>query len=650
MGRSVFRRIFPRLSRSRPRGRMPALALAGLLLAVFVPAPARADDWTTDRPADLSRFGLSSIGFEGDIPVPESELRDAIRSSTSGLLRFRAVDTDRLEGDAQRLRAYFRRLGYWKCEVDLELLFDPPHRATRAVFQIRPGKKRIVGRVTTAGNRTFAEADVLSWTRQKTGEPFDVSKTDRDRTAIENTYANRGFYEVRVTADIQAAGPDSTTIVHDLVYRIEEGPRFVVGAVRIEGNRFTKSEIIRRELTLHPGDTLSREALDESRQRLYATGYFSLVTIVPEPESSPEAVGVIVRVSERKMRFVGAGIGYGTLDQLRLSGEWGHRNLWGRGKRGSVRGLLATELFPASLVRTAVESRYVEPWLFNTRAVGSVELSYERGREFFAAGSEEYDLSLVSLRTNVSRQLTRYTRGWATLENQWAQVDARPGFQLPDSSRPVLTRSFTLTGERDRRNDYFDPTRGFFHRLIVGFSGGPLGGDADYWRGQGEGQWYRTTGRVTWAGRIRVGYEQPFGPSTFVPDRGRFKLGGPSTVRGYNYQEIGPGDFELLGNLESRVPLFWRFSFGAFLDAGNAWEDISEVRWKDFRPTNPKDDPARAATTEVRYAVGGGLRFATPVGPVRVDIARKLKILPVAPGQPDDESRWGYDFSLGHAF
>jgi len=645
-------RSFPRRRRRAPsRGSRLSVAVAVAALGLLGPPPSAAEEsWTSERPADLSRFSLAEIAFEGDLPVPEAELRDAIRSSTSGLFRFRPVDLDRLEGDVQRLRTRLRRDGYWKADVELELQFDPARRATRATFRVRPGAQRIVGAISTAGNRTFTDREVLGWVRQHEGDVFDVSRTDRDRTVIENTYANRGFYRVRVVADIQPAAADSAPVVHDLVYRIDEGPRFVVGAIRIEGNEFTKADIIRRELTLRPGDPLSRDELDESRARLYATGYFSTVTILPQEDADPAAVGMVVKVTERKMRFVGAGVGYGTRDQLRLSGEWGHRNLWGRGKRGSVRGLLATELFPADLVRTGVEGRYVEPWLFHTRTIGSVELSYERRREFFDSGAEEYDLSLVSLLANVSRQLTRHTRGWVTLENEWADVDAREGFELPDDRRPVLTRTFSLTTERDRRNDYFDPTRGFLNRVIASFSGGLLGGDNDFWRGQVESQWFRTLRGVTVAGRLRVGYEQPFGESDFVPDRDRFKLGGPSTVRGYDYQEIGPGDFLILGNLETRVPLVWRFSLGVFLDGGNAWEDIGDVRWEDFRTNATKDDPDRAAETEMRYAAGAGLRFATPVGPVRVDFARRMKILPVAPGEPDDESRWGYDFSLGHVF
>jgi outer membrane protein insertion porin family len=384
--------------------------------------------------------------------------------------------------------------------------------------------------------------------------------------------------------------------------------------------------------------------------RLYGTGYFSTATIVPDKDIRPEGVDVVVRVTERKMRYVGAGVGYGTRDRLRLSGEWGHRNLWGRGKRGTIRGILATELFPANLVSTRIEGRYVEPWLFNTRTTGSVELSFERREEFTNNGDLSYHLNLVTLVMNASRQLARHTRGWATLQNEWADTDLGPEIELPDNTQTDVTRTFSLTTERDRRNDFFDPKRGFLHRIIGSVSGGWLGGDNDFWRLQGESQWFRTKRWLTLAGRVRVGYEQPFGDSDFVPDRERFKLGGPTTVRGYSYQEIGGGDFLMLGNFELRFPLFWQFSGGLFLDGGNAWEDVDDVSWDDFRLYDTKDDPVRAAQTDVRYSFGGGLRFATPVGPVRVDAARKTKILPVAPGEPDDEARWGYEFSLGHVF
>jgi outer membrane protein insertion porin family len=630
-----------------PPARAPLLALLVIGLLALLPRAARADEevWTEEQPEDTSRYSLHRVRFELPLEEPdEGELRGVIESAPSGLLRFRAVDIDKLQADEGRLRLHFRRLGYWNAEVELVLRFERSRRWAEAEFRIEPGVRRMVGSISVQGERSFPEEEILGWTEQRPGEPFDVYLTARDRSTIENTYANRGFYLVKVVADIQEAAVERVPRIHDLVYRIEEGPRFLVGNIALQGNLLTKDEIIRRELVFESGGVLNRELLDRSRNRLYGTGYFSRVDIQPvNVETASGVVDVLVSVRERNMRFVGLGVGYGTRDQLRLSGEWGHRNLWGRGKRASLRAILASELFPVDLIRARVEGRLVEPWLFSTRNQGSVTVSFERRREFFNQGRDEYDLGLVSLILNLSRELTRDTIAYVGLENEWADIDSEPGVEPPDDSKPDITRSASLTLDRDRRDQFFDPTEGFRNRIISSISGGLLGGDNDFWRLQLESSWFRTP-FATFAGRIRVGYERPYGQSDIVPDRERFKLGGAASVRGYRYQDIGPGDFMLLANVEMRFPLFWIFRGGLFMDGGNAWPDIDDVRWEDFRLRGRKEDRDRAAETEFRYTVGAGLRVSTPVGPIRLDAGRKLKLI------DPDEDRWGYVLSLGHVF
>lgn len=631
------------------RGPRALILLMGLAMAR--PVPARAD-WTEVRPADLSRYSLDSIEFEGAPDVPEDDLRGAIKSSTSGLLRFRPVDVDRIDGDVIRVRNHLRRLGFWNVSVERRLLFDPEKHRMRAIFVIDPGPQRWVGTVRVLGNLSFSADEILAWTELRPGDPFDIIRTDQDRTAIENTYANRGFYQVRVVADIQPAAGEEPPIVHDLVYRVEEGPRFFVGAIDVEGNEVTRRAIILRELVVQTGQVMSRDALAESRARLYATGYFDRVDLVPrDPDPESGTVDLVVRVKERDMRFIGTGLGYGTRDQLRITAEWGHRNLWGRGKRASIRGLLATELFPVDLVRARIEGRYVEPWLFGTRTQGTAELFYERSRELFNVGTVEgeYDLSLVGLGLNANRRITRYTRTWLTLQNEWADID--PGVvPPPDDAAPDVTRSVSVTVERDRRDDYFNPHKGFLNRTFGRLSGGPLGGDNDFWKTYVESNWVQPAGRAfTLAARLRVGTEAPFGRSDLVPDRERFKLGGASSVRGYGEQDIGPGDFLILANVEARFPIAWIVDGGLFVDGGNAWESWKDVRLVDFRLRKTKDDPALAAETEFRYSAGAGIRLATPVGPVRLDYGRKVKVLPLPAGSSPPD-RWRLHLSLGHVF
>ena len=235
--------------------------------------------------------------------------------------------------------------------------------------------------------------------------------------------------------------------------------------ITIEGNNITQDAVIQRELRIRENEVLSREKLEESRANLYATGYFARVDLVPEnPEASAGSVNLLVRVIERKMRFFGFGLGYGTQDQFRVSGEWGHRNFLGRGKRMTIRALLAAELFPYTLMRTRLEARYVEPWLLGTRTTGSVDLFLEQRKEFFrdevTQERRDYDLELVGMTLNANRRITRFSRLWVSLKNEWADIDAGADVDPPDDLRPDVTRSFTLTGENDRRDDYFEPDRG----------------------------------------------------------------------------------------------------------------------------------------------------------------------------------------------
>ncbi len=629
-------------------------ALFIIVLASGIPTAVRAQAGRTEtRPADASEYEVVSVEVEGNAKLSTSELRSELETGDSKLLRKKKLEFDLVDADVHRLRSFYFHRGFWEAQVERLVTYEVEEKHARVTFRIREGTQHKVGVVSSAGNQTFAQAEILTWVKLESDDEFDLEQASRDRQSIENNYANRGFYLVQVVADVQRHSAPGDPVVNDLVFRITEGPRFTVGTITIRGNVISKDDVILRELRFKPGETLSRERLEESRTNLYATGYFSHVDLVPQnPESSQGTVDVTVNLMERRMRYLGVGVGYGTQDQFRISTEWGHRNFLGRGKRAIVRGVLATELLPFDLVRTRLEASYVEPWLLGTRTTGTVDVFFERSREFFRDENtqerEEYQLEVYGVTLNANRRLARATRGWLSLENEWADIDSEPGITPPDNAQPDVTRSLTYTAERDRRDNYFDPKSGFLNRAIASVSGGILGGDNDFWKITLESSWYRPVKKAVVAGRIRVGTEKAYGESNQVPDRDRFKIGGVSTVRGYREQDIGPGDFLILGNVEVRVPIVWIVDAGFFLDAGNAWPEAADVSGGDFS-FSPKDDPAGAATNDVRYSVGTGLRLDTPVGPVRVDYGYKLKILPV-PAGVEEEDRWRIHLSLGHVF
>lgn len=637
----------------RSPGRAAVFFMIAVVTAGFAPSSRAQDEWTTPRPPNVASFKLDAVEFAGNASFPAQELIRVLDENDGRLRRNRPIELAAVDVGSERLRAFYFKQGFWDIAVESSTSYHEATRRARVLYTLTEGAPHRVGAILVEGNATFPAEEILGWTKIRPDDPFDLDVTALDRRVIEDTYANRGFYLVEVLADIQPQSDPGPPVVNDLVFRVSEGPRFTVGSIEIEGNEFTEDDIVRRELRIAEGDVLSRELIEDSRTSLYATGYFSRVEVAPQvTEANDGRIRVVIRLLERKMRFFGFGVGYGTSDQFRFAAEWGHRNFLGRGKRVSIRAIVASELFPIDLVRTRLETRYIEPWLFGTRTTGSVDLFVEQRREFFrdedTQERREYDLQLVGLTLNANRRITRFSRLWLALKNEWADVDAGDDVIPPDDVRPDLTRSFTLTGERDRRNDYFEPERGFVNRAIAGFSGGILGGDNDYWKTSIESSWYRKTFGVVLAGRVRVGIEDVYGESEQIPDRDRFKLGGATTIRGYREQDIGPGDFMLLGNFEIRFPILGPVHGGVFLDGGNAWLSPEDVSFSDFA-LGAKDDPARAATQDVRYSTGTGLRVESPVGPVRLDYGYKLKILPVEEGV-EREDRWRFHLSLGHVF
>jgi outer membrane protein assembly factor BamA len=168
--------------------------------------------------------------------------------------------------------------------------------------------------------------------------------------------------------------------------------------------------------------------------------------------------------------------------------------------------------------------------------------------------------------------------------------------------------------------------------------------------------WYTATRGTVVAARFKVGYEEPFGatygvsPTERIPFEERFRTGGGMSVRGYvEDDEIGPRDasgnvtggrFLILSNVEVRFPLVWRLSGALFFDGGNVWTNPSDVKTSQFSLRG-----GRVGSADYRYSYGGGIRLRTPVGPVRIDYGRKLRL-----SVYDGDDRGQFHFSLGQAF
>jgi len=197
-----------------------------------------------------------------------------------------------------------------------------------------------------------------------------------------------------------------------------------------------------------------------------------------------------------------------------------------------------------------------------------------------------------------------------------------------------------LSGSHDKRDFVLNPRAGTYRIARLQVAGGVLGGRNDFYTASGSFQRYDPLSRwAVLATRLRIGLGGAYGRSANVPFENRYFLGGGNSVRGYNENSLGPramddqgreavvgGEFMLLTNVELRhgIPLLsqWNFSGAVFIDGGNVWASTSDVSLKDFRPLADEQD---VTVNDYRYSMGVGLRYNTPVGPIRLDYGWPLK-------------------------
>ena len=268
----------------------------------------------------------------------------------------------------------------------------------------------------------------------------------------------------------------------------------------------------------------------------------------------------------------------------------------------------------------------------------------------------EYTLARVGINLSMKKDLFRVTK--LTLAYVHEIVDVRDPNWATDEDEDLrlqvgqeINRSLAALLVRDTRRPFFDPLSGSVTRLGAQRAGGIFGGDNSF--NKVSVSWSRYLGSyfgTVIALSTRVGYADAYGDSKDkgVPEYERFYAGGSGTIRGYDEREFGPGDFLLLANIEMRYHLFWRIGGVAFIDMGNAWPSIEDVRGSDFSLIVDPEDYALRRDGDVKYSAGLGVGMQTPVGPFRIDYGFRIKRGTDESGNKESLGR--FHLIMGHAF
>ena len=627
------------------RSKLSSKLAAFILFCVVLALPAASLCQDAFKPPSVS-----SIKIDGNRVFSDGTLKKAMKTKERSYLRpFRksVYRKDFLSADIESILGLYRRHGYLKAKLVSEQVEKSAKGSSVSIhLEFAEGPMAMVRSVSIDGEAALDEARLAKGLKLKPGGPFSPGAVEEDRQSILEKYAEEGYFYATVADNAVFDGD-----LADAHYAVREGIQARAGTISIEGNKSVAKRLVRREITVKQGDILRRSQLVKTQQRIFDSGLFSDVELSPAgADSVVSVVDLVVRVKERKMAWVGTGIGYGSSDQLKVFGEWGHRNVGGMGRRlvssASVafgRRWLAEG--KAVLDQSRLDVGFVEPWLFSTRTAGQLVAYHEYKKE--AAFTQDFNGVTFTAR----RDLSTFSKVYLSYDNRW--VNTTDPTAIRDE---YVTRSLYLSGTRDLRDDIFDPARGSYQESSWKVAGGALGGNYSFQKLSFSSSWYTPVGTTIIATRFKVGFEEPFGetygvsPLDRVPFEERFRTGGAMSVRGYlEDEEIGPRDasgnvtggrFLLLSNVEVRFPIVWRLSGAMFFDGGNVWTNPSDIKTSQFSLRG-----GRVGDADYRYSYGGGLRLRTPVGPIRVDYGRKLRL-----SGYDEGDRGQFHFSLGQAF
>jgi outer membrane protein insertion porin family/translocation and assembly module TamA len=606
---------------------------------------------------------VADLSFTGVNAVSENQLKSVLATAESSKLPWgpkHYFGREEFEADLKRIEAFYADRGYPDARVkSFDARLSEDQTSVKVQITIAEGEPVTVERVVLEGFETLPDERETQLPDQlplKTGQPLDRALMQASRETALDALRDAGhpYASVRIS---DAPGSERQRAVVTL--KADAGPVAQFGPIEIVGNTSVSDAVVRRQLWFRPGQPFEQSKLRESQRRLYGLELFQFVNVEPVglDNRSPE-VGTRVTVTEGKHRRVNFGVGYGSEEKARAEIDWRHVNFFGSARTAGVHARY-------SALDRGVRLNFNQPYFINRfYTLGVTAQSWFTDEPAFR-------LTTIGGRVTVTRQFRRargpVRRGVRptttlamTYANEWEDYTISnealndPSFRdelialgldpTTGSGRGQLS-AIGIDFGRNTTENLLDARSGYVAAVHLEQAGRWLGGDFDFYELTLEGRYYISLGdKAVVAVRGRAGSIDAWGSEEeLVPFFKRYFLGGATNLRGWGRYEVSPlsgsglpigGHSFMNVSTELRVPLFGNLGAVLFLDGGNVW-------------TNPWD----FNFNDMRYDAGPGIRYNTPVGPLRVDFGYQLNPIDglLVNGEPQSR-RFRVHFSIGHAF
>ena len=593
------------------------------------------------------RHKVVRVDLQGNHYFKTTDLREHMFLQPKGVIRLRhgRYSDGFAKRDVDALEALYKDNGFRDAKVIITPQDDYLGKkgAVRALVTIEEGAQYTVAGVSLDGVMKLDKAQITRKLASSPGQPFSETNVSLDRTFVLNQYHDIAYpdaaFDWRLTP---GPGPHEVS----LRYFVTEGEPRYVRDVLFSGLSHTRRSLLNRSVLLKPGDPLSWTDMGEMQRRLYDLGVFDRVDMgIQNPNGDVQNKYVLYHLTEGHRYYVGVGFGaeFARIggSQSSLNNPGGAAGFAPRGdfevSRNDMFGLGHSLNFKSrySTLDRRVSLDYSIPHYRDVAGRNiTITALYDNTRDVltFIGRRLEGSIQLSKKLGKANTQLFRYT--WRDVQVDQSTLKINPQL-IPLTAQPARLGILSTTFVQDRRDDPVNAHRGIYNSLDLGVVEHYFGGNKNFLRFLGRNSFYKKiTGDVIIASNTEFGWIHPFsvtpgvGPLDYVPLPERFFGGGSTSMRGFPDNQAGPRDlitgFPIGGNglffhsTELRFPLAGENVEGVlFHDLGNVYSSVSDISFRVHQNGITDFD-------YMVHAAGFGIRYRTPVGPVRVDLAYSI--------------------------
>jgi outer membrane protein insertion porin family len=585
------------------------------------------------------RSAVRRIQFAGNTSVDARTLRKPMKQKRwnrliSWLTGRGTYKPDDLETDVEAIRGAYLDRGFLDAKIGQPTVEARGRKWLDVTIPVEEGRRYQIGAVKVEGAKIFPAEDVLrTAVTNRPGDVASLASIEQGRQAVQDYYGSRGYIGNQVQYDTIPGARDD---VVDVVYRIKEGELAYIRDIKIRGNTRTKDKVIRRELTVYPGDKWNSVLVRNGERRLRNMGYFGYVAAVPEETEDPTKYDLVYEVEEQKTGQFLVGVGYSSVDDLVGFAELSQGNFsltdWpptGAGQKLRLRGTAGTE-------REDIELSFTEPYFLDRRLSLGLDL-FQRDASYY---SDEYDQRNTGGRIRLGKPLTSFDRVnlfYGLEEVEVYNVDDEASDQIKEEEGTQTKSYVGIELIHDSRDSSFVPTRGNRGEFSPFVAGGALGGDTQIYGLEAQSSQYvpvwldHVLNLKAWASTV-----EEWGDGERVPIFDRLFLGGARTLRGFKYRDVGPKDEDgepvggksaWYATVEYNIPIVEKVRFATFFDIGMVYEDPYTIDFGDYNSD-----------------WGIGIRLDFPGFPLRLDYA-----WPLEADDFNDRDSGRFQFSIGYS-